>query len=57
MGHLRAALSSAAYGRQLTITEAITTVSERHITGDEYDLLREDLTDDQLAALVHAATM
>lgn len=41
----------------LMIAEAVTTVSERHITGDEYDLLREDLSDDQLALLVYAASM
>ena len=42
---------------RLTIADAVTTVSERHLTADEYDLLREDLTDDQLALLVYAATM
>jgi AhpD family alkylhydroperoxidase len=41
----------------LTIAEAITTVAERHLSDDEYDLLREDLTDDQLALLVYAASM
>lgn len=41
----------------LTIAEAVTTVSHSHLTDDEYDLLREDLTDDQLALLVYAASM
>ena len=41
----------------LTIAEAVTTVSERHLTEDEYDLLREDLTDEQIALLVYAASM
>lgn len=41
----------------LTIAESVTTVSERHLADNEYDLLREDLTDDQLALLVYAASM
>ena len=41
----------------LKIAEAVTRVSERHLTDDEYDLLREDLTDDQLALLIYAASM
>lgn len=40
----------------LTIAEAVTLVADRHLTDDEYDLLREDLTDDQLAVLIYAAT-
>ena len=41
----------------LTIAEAVTTVAEQHLSDDEYDLLREDLTDDQLAVLIYAASM
>jgi alkylhydroperoxidase family enzyme len=41
----------------LKIAEAVTLVADRHLTDDEYDLLREDLTDDQLALLVYAASM
>ena len=41
----------------LTLAEAVTTVADRHLSDDEYDLLREDLTDDQLALLVYAASM
>lgn len=41
----------------LRIAEAVTLVADRHVTDDEYDLLREDLTDDQLALLVYAASM
>lgn len=41
----------------LRIAEAVTRVAERHLTDDEYDLLREDLTDDQLALLVYSASM
>ena len=41
----------------LTIAESVTTVAERHLSDDDYDLLREDLTDDQLALLVYAASM
>src|SRR4026207_282080 len=29
----------------LTIAERVTTVAERHLSDDDYDLLREDLTD------------
>jgi AhpD family alkylhydroperoxidase len=41
----------------LRIAEAVTRVAEAHLSDDEYDLLREDLTDDQLALLVYAASM
>lgn len=41
----------------LKIAEAVTLVADRHLSDDEYDLLREDLTDDQLALLVYAASM
>lgn len=41
----------------LAIAESVTTVAERHLSDDEYDLLREDLTDDQLALLVYAASI
>ncbi|KGN34293.1 carboxymuconolactone decarboxylase [Knoellia sinensis KCTC 19936] len=41
----------------LTIAEAVTRVSEGHLTDDQYDLLREILTDDQLALLIYAASM
>ena len=41
----------------LTIAEAVTTVADQHLSDDEYDLLREDLTDDQLAVLIYAASM
>jgi AhpD family alkylhydroperoxidase len=41
----------------LAVAEAVTTVAEGHLTDDEYDLLREDLTDDQLALLIYAASM
>jgi AhpD family alkylhydroperoxidase len=41
----------------LTIAESVTKVADRHLPDDEYDLLREDLTEDQLALLVYAASM
>lgn len=41
----------------LTVAESVTTVSQQHLADDEYDLLREDLTDDQLALLIYAASM
>lgn len=41
----------------LTVAESVTEVAERHLSDDEYDLLREDLTDDQLALLIYAASM
>jgi AhpD family alkylhydroperoxidase len=41
----------------LAIAESVTRVAERHLSDDDYDLLREDLTDDQLALLVYAASM
>lgn len=41
----------------LAVAEAVTNVAERHLSDDEYDLLREDLTDDQLALLVYTASM
>lgn len=41
----------------LRIAEAVTLVADRHLSDDEYDLLREDLTDDQLALLVYSASM
>jgi hypothetical protein len=41
----------------LNIAEAVTTVAERHLSEDAYDLLREVLTDDQLALLVWAASV
>jgi AhpD family alkylhydroperoxidase len=41
----------------LAVAEAVTRVAERHLSPDEYDLLREDLTDDQLALLVYSASM
>lgn len=41
----------------LMVAEAVTLVADRHLTDDEYDLLREDLTDDQLSVLIYAATM
>ncbi|HEX5970136.1 MAG TPA: carboxymuconolactone decarboxylase family protein [Intrasporangium sp.] len=41
----------------LKVAEAVTLVADRHLSDDEYDLLREDLNDDQLALLVYAASM
>lgn len=41
----------------LAVAESVTRVAESHLSDDDYDLLREDLTDDQLAVLVYAASM
>lgn len=41
----------------LSIAEAVTRVADGHLSDDDYDLLREDLTDDQLALLVYSASM
>lgn len=35
----------------------ITTFADRHLADDDYDLLREVVTDDQLALLIYAASM
>ncbi|MCC2592718.1 carboxymuconolactone decarboxylase family protein [Tessaracoccus sp. OS52] len=40
----------------LNIAEAVSLVSQLRLTEVEYDSMREDLTDDQLALLIYAAT-